>query len=177
MNSNAVYLYNGVRLPKLPEWDKEAYPLCIICEGEERFVLRCYSSNKKGVLQSGVPIFIGDIRFILSDEVWVQTDYRYDGDVSIWANYDLMYWIVDDEYALYLAASDPVPLYGYMTAKMKSFVKGIILGLVGTPLPLPTPQDPYVFDPDTGYLVINRDDGSLMYNFNQQDFSLQVTEV
>ena len=64
-----------------------------------------------------------------------------------------------------------------MTEKMKSFVKGIILGLMGTPLPIPEAQEPYVFDPDTGYLVINRDDGSLMYNFNQQDFSLQVTEV
>lgn len=64
-----------------------------------------------------------------------------------------------------------------MTKKMKCFVKGIILGMVGKSLPIPEAQEPYVFNPDTGHLVINRDDGSLNYNFNQQDFSLQVTEV
>ena len=30
-----AYLYNGVRLPKLPEWDRETYPYAYIMQGGE----------------------------------------------------------------------------------------------------------------------------------------------
>ena len=61
-------------------------------------------------------------------------------------------------------------------SKMKSFAMGLMMGLVGHPLPQVEGKS-YLFDPDTGLLVIGRDDGSLDYLFSEADFSLTVTEV
>ena len=61
-------------------------------------------------------------------------------------------------------------------SKMKSFALGLMMGLVGHLLPQ-AEESSYVFDPETGLLVIARDDGSLDFSFSEQDFSLKVTEV
>ena len=61
-------------------------------------------------------------------------------------------------------------------SRMKSFAMGLMMGLVGHPLP-EIPGQSHVFDGETGLLVIARDDGSLDYAFSEEDFSLTVTEV
>lgn len=61
-------------------------------------------------------------------------------------------------------------------SKMKSFAMGLMLGLVGHPLPQAEGKS-YEFDWGTGLLVIARDDGSLDFAFSEEDFSLKVTEV
>ena len=61
-------------------------------------------------------------------------------------------------------------------SRMKSFTMGLLCGLVGHPLPQ-AEESSYVFDPETGLLVIARDDGSLDFAFSEEDFSLTVTEV
>ena len=63
-----------------------------------------------------------------------------------------------------------------MNGRMKSFVKGLLMGLVGHPLPQ-VEWKSYQFDEESGLLVIGRDDGSLSYEFSDSDFSLKVSEV
>lgn len=116
-----AYLYNGVRLPKLPEWDREKYPYAVIV--------------------SAVFPYDGDyFLFVLDDTVTVQrvfgdsifTDgtclcYRIENsefvrysvldntlmDSIVWANHDIYRHPNDtvEPNALVLSASDPIPVY------------------------------------------------------------------
>lgn len=61
-------------------------------------------------------------------------------------------------------------------SRMKSFAMGLLCGLVGHPLP-EAEEASHLFDPETGLLVVARDDGSLDYAFSEEDFSLEVREV
>ena len=61
-------------------------------------------------------------------------------------------------------------------SRMKSFTMGLLCGLVGHPLQ-EAEGESYLFDGETGFLVIARDDGSLEYTFSEEDFSLEVREV
>lgn len=64
-----------------------------------------------------------------------------------------------------------------MTGKVKNFVLGVMLGLFGNGIGEPGEDANFVFHPQTGLLIVNRDDGSLSYAFSESDFSLKVTEV
>lgn len=65
-----------------------------------------------------------------------------------------------------------------MNGRMKSFVKGMLMGLVGHPLPdIPGEQASYVFDQGSGTLTIYKDDGSLSYSFSDESLRLTVLEV
>ena len=113
-----AYLYNGVRLPKLPEWDKETYPYAIINSFGTTYFLRAYTD---------LPIYDGDdncyfadgsavqIYCIYSRQMDVWNDWINAGNVEglspatkiIWASHN----IATDDDILYLAASEPVPVY------------------------------------------------------------------
>lgn len=114
-----AYLYNGVQLPPLPEWDKETYPYAVIQYTTilpESPIYRLLCSASPTVLSTGIfggstpaPCLIwtaGDITWgggILNEDgqVWASCD-------LIWANYDVYY---SGGETLAMAASDPVPVY------------------------------------------------------------------
>lgn len=111
-----AYLYNGVRLPKLPEWDRDMYPWAVI-----QYVTittpayRLLVSQSPTVLNASLtggstpaPGLIwtagdtwGEPISNDSGQTWVNCD-------LIWANYDVYY---SGGETLALAASDPVPVY------------------------------------------------------------------
>lgn len=128
------YNYNGVVLPKLPEWDKEAYPYAVIYEyeysglaGTSHYIgLLC--SKSPFVWQSGYQSFKtsptdtyaeSTINLLNNETEWseivektaINSSYigTGDGTVAIWTNHD----VVDstDSTSVYLSASDPVPVY------------------------------------------------------------------
>lgn len=117
------YLYNGVELPELPEWDKEAFPYAYIKSSSASISwsvgahLLC---AKAPVLvfdtDSGYPIFNADVDCIqcyapFETMVWESfsathrlQDSRFGG--LFWSNFD----IYTTDGTLYLAASDPIPV-------------------------------------------------------------------
>ena len=109
-----AYLYNGVRLPKLPEWDRAAYPYAAISYAETAGVwyLRFLS-----VLPyfSGTEFYYGDntveLRYYRDIDGWENpTERNPSGDISygiMWASHN----ICSIDGSIYLAASDPVPVY------------------------------------------------------------------
>lgn len=110
-----AYLYNGVRLPALPEWDKTAYPYA--------YIGRNYGGNTF--------LYFTDVPAVytfwaLNCSNVTVTTYQHDGNnwkegilneyfenyspfasPSVWANYG----ILSEDESVYLAASEPVPVY------------------------------------------------------------------
>lgn len=125
-----AYLYNGVRLPKLPEWDREAYPYAVIRKDilSTKFKLLLFSKYKFDLDSSGVVHFgslsdaegddivpgIGYALNTTSSEGWtgyweadrmaVSMESSLQG--PIWTNVDLEY-----NGTMYLEASEPIPVY------------------------------------------------------------------
>lgn len=129
-----AYLYNGVQLPGLPEWDKETYPYAWISKGQysNQYTLHIstglvnYRSwGDKGTLfylyPISVPISVQQA-YLSEDELdngeweftWSKTYEENPVDSSsgfglpIWSNFDVMNHY---DSSTYLAASDPVPVY------------------------------------------------------------------
>ena len=106
-----AYLYNGVRLPKLPEWDKETYPYAYILDAESVYYLSLRDSQKT-VITGGNVVDYSDKHQAVNGE-WVLSDESQNVGKVIWANYDVYYSDSAEEVGgtLYLAASDPIPAY------------------------------------------------------------------
>lgn len=115
-----AYLYNGVRLPKLPEWDKEAYPYAVIDWYEGGFGVAFWRLYLFPVNLSGngdSAILPGGITYCWynykteEDTAWEYTASATPNNetvfVPIWTNTD----ILNEDRAVYLAKSDPVPVY------------------------------------------------------------------
>lgn len=117
-----AYLYNGVRLPKLPEWDREKYPYAVITRNDMypySVVVSshpCYFNDTEGeskVLYIDVEEYTGQIYIRTADApnefVWKQDDpfYGFSSDYAIWSNFDLY----TKSGTLYLSASEPTPVY------------------------------------------------------------------
>lgn len=132
-------LYNGIQLPPLPEWDKAKYPYATIFvyEGGELFgsiipasaVLYLYTA-RPAVSGDSTELWMyqpGDIEYRIDAETipnlaefedWgspiVLADSKGGGITNIkWANFDLYYQTDIDgkKGQLYLAATEPVPVY------------------------------------------------------------------
>lgn len=138
------YLYNGVELPALPEWDKATYPYAVIAEYQTMAGLYGYH-----LIVSNVPLYMTDnfvwqvtddsstlhvlcstieddlypyFEWNTSDSAWHNP---HDGithgvmnwDKAIWANYDIE--MCDGNFnplgTIGLYASDPVPVGGEPT--------------------------------------------------------------
>lgn len=121
----ANYLYNGVELPALPEWDKEKYPYALLgnhtwLNDKMRAQLVCYSEkaetgyNDDGDIAYWVVINGTRIEFYIVYPInTIPSDWgnptEYTGSANrsgIWSNTDIYL----DDGTLYLAASDPVPV-------------------------------------------------------------------
>ena len=131
-----AYLYNGVRLPKLPEWDKVNNPCAAIMRievdgtahallavaqyADSRFAIR---NNKNGdpvvmAKVSGYYVGINSFNCIamfyapLSGGEWVATteSFSCNAEDLIWSNFDVADARTDDG-TVFLAASDPIPVY------------------------------------------------------------------
>lgn len=124
----AKYRYNGIELPALPEWDKVTYPYAYIIKGawvdgrySGGYVFVAYkkeanmSKTNDGALTFGYVSGSAYILYYLNADAtgWETTGYSnattYLIAVPIWANTDV-YYDEKNGGALYLAASDPVPL-------------------------------------------------------------------
>lgn len=118
-----VYLYNGVRLPKLPEWDKETYPYVFIYKTatmfEVSYVLHLTPNPYYAVSDNGkycIGYRSDDISYMAYDDSDVfgyKTNYISEGirgelDNVVWANFD----VLDENGELLLPASEPIPVYG-----------------------------------------------------------------
>ena len=112
-----AYSYNGVVLPPLPEWDKETYPYAFINASIGKVLkvskepalygpykpvggasLIYWGANKTSVLSNGVWGSFGE-----------ESDSSNSASTSkIWSNHDI---INTEDGSVYLAASEPVPVY------------------------------------------------------------------
>lgn len=113
-----AYLYNGVRLPKLPEWDKTGYPYAYVgtttYEGVEEY--RAYFTKEIHTMSASLMLFIDSARrYRLIDGQWVKHGAAIPPVITspIWSNVNLYYDSSVEEVGgtLYLAASDPIPVY------------------------------------------------------------------
>lgn len=113
-----AYLYNGVRLPPLPEYDKEKYPFaCIAKTWIGGYVLGVSQSatlvrdHESGVRCDWVGPHL--YCFLSTSGKWGEFTYTEDTtgasiypDFSMWANHDIEY-----NGEVIVTASDPVPVY------------------------------------------------------------------
>lgn len=126
-----AYLYNGVRLPKLPEWDKERYPNALLISfWGTGWVLHIFgeytvldsppnsdqesdwivlngtgdTSNCEDYLKATYDEATGQWEAFESDKYGGYTDYL--SNVK-WSSIDLYAY----DGSLYLAASEPIPVY------------------------------------------------------------------
>ena len=125
-------LYNGVELPKLPEWDKTAYPYAYITHTDGLYSF-FYEATAKNVGDGGYMLSLSAGRmYLLKDGAW-EKKVTYGGGYLIWSNSDVYYGegeAIDEELrgTLYLAASDPIPVGSAPEVEPKSFMAGWRMG-------------------------------------------------
>jgi hypothetical protein len=92
----------------------------------------------------------------------------------IYTNHD----ILDGEGTVWLAADSVTPVEETeITAEwIESFKLGLALGLCGKSLYIPVVPPAYVWDENTGQLIVNRDNGSLHFEFDQNTFNMTVIQ-
>lgn len=125
-----AYLYNGIRLPALPEWDREMYPYAYIiksnssdsyflCVYDDRAVydekyeytpciVDTHGDNKAQLRKYYVSN--GEWAYALGGKVTTPYGLSFAGgssDTPVWCNTD----ILNEDGTVYLPASEPVPVY------------------------------------------------------------------
>lgn len=109
-----AYLYNGVQLPPLPEWDKETYPYCIITAIGAKYYFRAYTDPIVGGSATGrfADGSAEQIYCTLADGAWgsfaSSTVTSVNTSQTVWTNHDM---ISSSDGTVYFAASDPIPVY------------------------------------------------------------------
>ena len=111
-----AYLYNGVRLPALPEWDMEVYPYAVIHDYNDFLVLtsKPFLTPNESVFGDYVSIEKCSLkRYKLTDGAWVYYDEAEESGASV--GYDNLIWSNHDipglDVTVYLEATDPIPVY------------------------------------------------------------------
>ena len=113
-----AYLYNGVRLPALPEWDREAYPFAVITDGGTRPKLWLLSGATFGPNNDGTEWRVKCDSYLSYSQSRVSYTWAYvtkadtASDICeitdvVWANFD----ILNSDGSVYLAESVPIPVY------------------------------------------------------------------
>lgn len=127
---NGYSLFNGVKLPSLPEWDKETYPYAVMVENVQLF----FSTVPYNYLPDTDRMFVdGGLRTIykLVDGVWnlvregnenLFTSFTASGN-SLWVNYDV---INTTDNSVYLAASEPISLDGMNVIEWDGDTEGLL---------------------------------------------------
>jgi hypothetical protein len=120
----AEYLYNNIRLPKLPEYDKETYPYAVIGSYYDGWITyyRLYLASRTVSMDSDSIDIKGPAKYMscnyytgeanwrnFSGQNEVQSGYVVSPYMTpIWANHDIRWWTYP--YDLRLPASEPVPV-------------------------------------------------------------------
>ena len=118
-----AYSYNGVILPKLPEWDREMYPYMCMTTNSSNSVVNLHMSSEPVVYDGKLNVtmirtaYVPKPRLFVSwtenNNAWGEiaegnTDYNiYYSNPLIWTNTD----IIKSNGSVYLAASEPIPVY------------------------------------------------------------------
>ena len=124
-----AYLYNGVRLPKLPVVDGFTYAYIARRTSTDSYIL--YSSSVQGVMKTtlglyqSIAVYFGNdcaYEYTVENNAWVTDDVTPKADQIViytslgglgncaevlWSNVD----ILNDDGSVYHEASDPVPVY------------------------------------------------------------------
>ena len=104
-----AYLYNGVKLPPLPEWDREVYPYAVIVQNNSDSEIYSFMVDDEpftvGAAGDTERLFPG-ASYKHNDGEWVSASGQINCK-AIWTNTDL--YTTDG--ALSLERSDPVPVY------------------------------------------------------------------
>ena len=109
-----AYLYNGIRLPALPEWDKAKYPYAFIETTFGMYYLRVLANpltpdgdsfrfNAPGLV-AGAKMDVTNYELIGWYE-WKEV--TENTRTPLWSNVD----VLNEDGTVFLAASDPVPVY------------------------------------------------------------------
>lgn len=115
----ANYLYNGIELPALPNWDKTLYPYVYITNGflgigrsYVCFQTIQYGENANGYYSLIIPAGTG-MSGLYSDNQWSEPTVTTEdksitipNEAWIWANFD----VLNEDGSVYLAATDPIPV-------------------------------------------------------------------
>lgn len=126
-----AYLYNGVRLPALPELDREMYPyVAIVKTSSSVYVVQATATplyTETNLSVEGKQIFAlnydqNNFKRSTLDEIgawksWMELPkayfigrLEYDGvteNVLVWADHN----VLNADSSIYLSASDPIPVY------------------------------------------------------------------
>ena len=114
-NEPVAAVYNGVKLPVLPEWDKEKYPYArmgvSVTDNTDYRLLIGGVASKIG--SSGELVFLSGANYSCENGEWVKVAQDAKSYKVIWANYDVYYADDTEEVGgtIYLAKSDPIPVY------------------------------------------------------------------
>ena len=127
-----AYLYNGVRLPALPEWDREKYPYAFICIKPTQVMfdpkphLYCMETTRM-VDDWEILNGINGLCYLYNEEEgneWISKGTVTSQNTGInskiiWSNHDIYYdpdgyYDIGNEHlagTVFLAASEPAPVY------------------------------------------------------------------
>jgi hypothetical protein len=135
------YLYNGVELPALPEWDKEKYPYALIFEYTGAADCFGFYASSEKIQYSGngnSPTLEYPVRHgraicecYYGDKEWGEISEGNGGagigikaEQAVWSNFN----IYTEDGTLYLAASDPIPVGSAPDIEPKTFMNGWDIG-------------------------------------------------
>lgn len=109
-----AYLYNGIRLPALPEWDRGVYPFAFIETTFGLYYLRVLANPLTPDGEYFRFTTPGLVAGAAIDTVnggysgWGEwSEVTENTRTPIWSNYD----VLNEDGTVFLAASDPVPVY------------------------------------------------------------------
>ena len=138
-SGNGFALYNGVKLPKLPEWDKETYPYVAIGNAErEDMPYILITSTVPFVIQNErLTVPLGNAAELYAQMTALNTKWIFAQKLTnnsssigyapvaksktVWCNYN----IIDEDNSVFLAASDPIPLDGYTVIEWDGNTEGL----------------------------------------------------
>ncbi len=121
MRTPTAYLYNGVKLPPLPEWDREKYPFAVITYSRGGSMLHCcaenavwvelfnnYSDNHLVFNDAHLQCQYNTVSTVFEWEELEEVSTRSTPTTNfVWSNFD----IYDTDGVLAFSASEPVPVY------------------------------------------------------------------
>lgn len=122
------YLYNGLKFPQLPEWDKETYPYAAIILYASGTTVATYILSVGSSVRYAYPdVWTSNElgwRYDEDADAWVECLGIFSGDL-LWANHDVCY---PDDTAIYLAASNPAQIGQAQSEKLVGYsYNGIVL--------------------------------------------------
>lgn len=140
----ANYLYNGVELPELPAYDREAYPYAVIFRSQNRYIFWCVRTCFV-IHTDGAVLAVADDTWISyactgKDGAWetasIVPDEGYthfsicEKDDLAWSNVDI-YTTASSGQVVAFKGSEPVPVPLPFVYDKESFLAGLACGLCG----------------------------------------------